>query len=185
MKKLLALLVMSVVSGVCLAQIKTFGQDELKLTLFRGDTVVVLADTASLLSSGAVHQISQLTDKYEALLERYNSNIKVNKRLLAQLTITKGSLEEVLAKSEEGGTQLTALSGIVTRLGGLSEELGDTNRNLEANTADLDEMIRQLREQNKELKKQIDRMWGEKAKDRLFGAVIGAAILGTLWIVFG
>ncbi|WP_339810875.1 hypothetical protein [uncultured Imperialibacter sp.] len=168
-----------------LAQVKVFTSQDTKMTLFRGDTVAIEADTASLLSSSVIYQINELTYKYEALLQRYNTNIGVNKRLLAQLTTTKESLEKLLDNNTEGNVQIGALNEVVARLTTLSVSLNDTNKNLEANTTDLDAMIQELKEQNKELKRQINRMGLDKFKDRLLFGTIGAAILSVVWLVAG
>ncbi|WP_339793323.1 hypothetical protein [uncultured Imperialibacter sp.] len=166
-------------------QVKVFTSHDTKMTLYRGDTVAIEADTASLLSSSVIYQINELTYKYEALLQRYNTNIGVNKRLLAQLTTTKESLEKLLDNNTEGNVQIGALNEVVARLTTLSVSLNDTNKNLEANTTDLDAMIQELKEQNRELKRQINRMGLDKFKDRLLFGTIGAAILSVVWLVAG
>ncbi|MEQ8532518.1 MAG: hypothetical protein RIB86_11730, partial [Imperialibacter sp.] len=127
----------------------------------------------------------ELTYKYEALLQRYNTNIGVNKRLLAQLTTTKESLEKLLDNNTEGNVQIGALNDVVARLTSLSVSLNDTNKNLEANTTDLDVMIQELKEQNKELKRQINKMWQDKLKHMLLGGAIVAVVGGVLWAVAG
>ncbi|MEQ8810182.1 MAG: hypothetical protein RIE59_14010 [Imperialibacter sp.] len=167
------------------AQVKAFTSQDTKMTLFRGDTVAIEADTASLLSSSVIYQINELTYKYEALLQRYNTNIGVNKRLLAQLTTTKESLEKLLDNNTGGKVQIGALNDVVARLTSLSVSLNDTNKNLEANTTDLDAMIQELKEQNKELKRQINRMWQDKLKHMLLGGAIVAVIGGVVWAVAG
>ncbi len=162
------------------AQLKAFDESNTRMTLLKGDTVVIAADTAILLSTDVISQINQLTDKYEVLLSRYNGNITVNRRLLAQLTSTKGNLEKLMANHQKGRINVESLSSEIDHLTDLSANLHQNNEDLEHNTVEFDKIIESLKEQNETLTQEIKDLRRDRFRLAIVAGSIGAVIVGSI-----
>lgn len=185
MKGRLTAIVLMAVSMACGAQVREFGEADEGLTAFRGDTIIIRADTASVVSARVTGQLNANLDEYRALRIRYREVIDSNTLMIGYLRSVQQSIQRVINNQESGQLQLDELREVAEGLVEITGDLDQNNAMMGAVNEDLELRIQELEAENDKLKAQIRHLWFDGVTDKLITGGLGVAIGVVLVLVLG
>lgn len=182
MKKILIVIGLTAWGITADAQVREFGQADEGLTAFKGDTILIQADTAAVVSSRVTRQLSSNLDEYRALRAKHEDLIETNHLMISYLRSVQQNMAQVIRNHEEGQLQLDELREVSE---GLIDITGDIDQNNELMTAineDFEQRIEALEAENKDLNNQIRHLWFDGVTDKLITGGLGM-ILGVMLVL--
>ncbi len=177
MKTLLTLWMLALCLASNARQLIPFRSEDHKLKVYRMDSVLILADSAYVIS-GARAQV--LNDKLAELHRAYEANARLvdaNAVLLNKVTEIERLVVQLIKrmKDDQEGVTLT-INDLLTDLDGHIQELQATNTQLDQQNATLKKQLEAMERTIKRLKRALRTYWWRSAVEKVAIGLGGVGI---------
>lgn len=168
------------ISSIGFSQIKEFKSNDDYARLIHGDTLIVVADTAYVVSITRAEFINQKLDELDEIQTLYNDLTDNRNELLNELKKTHKTLGKLLVHMQGDATYIN--NDLTTLINELNQSLSDlktNNETLKNNNVELGSKVAQLQRLVSELKKETRGLWWNGVADKLvaFAGGVGAGVL--------
>lgn len=181
MKALMTIWLLALGMALTAQRVVPFGAKDDKLKVYYMDSVLILADSAYVISDA---RAQLLNDKLAELQHAYTTNatlIDVNAVLLDKVLEIERLVLQLMTRIKDD-QELAAMNidELLSDLDGHIQELQRTNIKLDQQNADLQRQLDAMEHTIKRLKRAIHKTWWRSALDKI---LIGLAGFGLGWLV--
>ncbi|MCT4639292.1 MAG: hypothetical protein N4A72_16425 [Bacteroidales bacterium] len=176
----LLLLFVLVTASIMFGQAVKFTGKKDMVKVFKGDLVMIEADTAYIINKKRAMILNSQLDELQKVKVMYNSLTDEHSELLAIIKDAQKYLNKILKRLEKDGTiTVNNLDTILTDFDRILADLKSNNKALTQTNSEMKQTIAQLESNIKELKKEAKWIWWNGAADKLF-ALAGGIGIGIL-----
>ena len=164
-------------------QVKEFSGKQDKATVFKGDTIVITAETAYLINKERAQKLDYQLNELQEIKSMYNKLVGDHNVLLAEIKKAQKYLNKLAKKLQKDGlTSVNKLDEILIDLDTTLDELKNNNGKLSKTNGELKKQINSLQKSVNALKDEAKWIWWNGAMDKVvaFGGGIGVGILIAL-----
>ncbi len=158
------------------SQVQQFSRNSDLIKAKKGDTIIVLTDSAYVLSGKRADYLNEKLDELDTIKSMYNDQSESRNELIEKIE----ELDKLIIKLRSDYIKDSviisqSLNNVIIELGEISTDLRQNNRQLKENNIELQKRVLKLEELIGELKKEMRGIWWNGIADKVLAFTVGIA----------